>query len=357
MIEKYSKIIIDAILERKEIKLVDWSDIDFLKLLVQASHNRVLYLFAKKLLGLGISFPDKHKDLILDVIKEGEKNLEVLRNTLLLLDDIFKKEKIDYLVVKTFKYFDYITFDVDFLVRYDEFKKVIDLLIKKDIMVKSHPNLRTQGLHQRNCFKSGFLKMDLHRKFFWLGIDHVDLDFIWSNTTKRKIAGVDCPVPSLEADFLFNNKQLVYERGYITLLDFLAVKYASDEGLNWEDIMAQVRKYKWDGTFFVLLNWLNYMHQEIFGRDMVDVSRYFGSKKYNIRRRKLKLPLIYPLKEVMSVFKEIALNNKHIPILEFLYYFFAMGRYLISNRLPFYDHWYDFNKTGHGKHIVANCIN
>jgi len=353
--ERNTEIIVNIVLGRKID--INWDEIDFEKLLVLASHNRVLYVFAKKLLNSEIDFPERHRDILKDIQKEGEKNLVALRNTLLLLENVFKKENIDYLIVKTFKYLDYVTFDVDFLVRYEEFEKAINVLKKNDIVIKPHPNLRTQGQHQRNCFKSGYLKMDLHRKFFWLGIDHIDLNFVWDNTTERKIGGVTCPTPSLEVDFLLHNKQLVYERRYITLLDFLAVKYANDEGLNWDSIINQVFKYKWDDTFFILMNWLNYLHREIFRKDMVDLNKYFNKKEYKIKERELKLPFNYPIEDVMKVFKEIVFKQKRIPFLEFVYYFFTKCRYIISNRLPFYDHWYDFNKINKHRYKVANCIN
>lgn len=357
MIEKYSKIIVEVILERKDLKEIDWNDIDFVRLLVQASHNRLLYKFAKNLLASSIDMPAGHRDVLVDICAKGEKNFQATRDTILLLEDVFKKEGLDHLIVKTFKYLDYITFDIDFLVRYKDFEKVLDVLEKHGIRVTPHPNPRSQGLHQRNCFKTGMLNMDLHRKFFWLGIDHIDLDFVWSNTEERVIAGAKCQVPNLETDFLLHNKQLVYERGYITLLDFLAVKYANDEGLNWDAIMEQVFKHKWDGAFFTLMGWLNYMHREIFGEEMVDLSKYFKKGNCKRNRKVLKLPLIYPLTGMWMVFKEIVFKHKHVPIIGFMYYHFAMARYLLKNRFPFYDHWYDFNKLGKGKYITRDVIN
>lgn len=356
MIEKYSKIIVDVILKKDELKPIDWDSIDFVKLLVQASHNRLLYRFASNLLDSGIDMPDEHREILMDVVKEGEKSLGVATKTINIIDDVLKKENLDYLIVKTFKYLDYVTFDMDFLVRYEDFEKVIEAFKKHDVKVTPHPNPQSQGLHQKNCFRKGTLTMDLHRKFFWLGVDHIDLEYVWGAPTKREMYGVNCLVPNLETDFLLHNKQLVNERGYITLLDFLAVKYANDEGLDWEAIVEQIFKYKWDGAFFVLMGWLNYMHREIFGEDMVDVSKHFKKKHRVMSKKELKLPLIYPVWDVMNVFKEIAFKQKHIPYFEFAYYFFAMGRYLIKNRFPFYDHWYNFNKLGRGKYITANCI-
>jgi hypothetical protein len=343
MIEKYSKIIIQIILNKQEAKSIEWNKIDFYKLLVQASHNRVLYLFAKKLIDSDVGLQDEDKNLLVDILREGKKKIEILGDTLLLLEGIFAKENIDYLIVKTFKYLDYVTFDVDVLVRYKEFKKAINILGMNNIAVKPHPTI--QGLHQKNCFKPGYLNMDLHRKFFWLGVDHIDLDFVWSTKTERVIGEVNCPAPRLEVDFLLHNKQLVHERRYITLLDFLAVKYANDEGLNWDKIMEQVVKYKWDNTFFILLNWLNYIHREIFKKNMVDVNKYCDVRPNAINKKELKMPLHYPVKDVIKVFKEIAFKQKHIPFFGFAYYFFTTVRYKIKNRLPFYDHWYDFNKV------------
>lgn len=345
MIEKYSRIIINTAL-KKNIPQIDWNEICLKKLLTQASHNRALYVFAKNLLSSGLKFNSKtDQDLLKDIKKQGEKNLSVLKNTLLLLKTIFSKEKIDYLIVKTFKSLDYITFDVDFLVRHQDFERTIKKLKENGLAVKPHPNARTQGQHQRNCFKPGFLKMDMHRKFFWLGINHIDLGLVWSKINERNICGVKCPVPCSEAEFVINAGQLVHERGYITLLDFLALKQAGQEILNWHKIIEQTKKHKWENSFLVLLDKLNFIHKEIFGEYIVNFEKYYPGRKPSRKKPgpELKLPLMYPVKDVISVFKEIVKNQKHFLYLEFFYYFFSKTRYLVKNRLPFYDHWYNFN--------------
>jgi len=351
MLSRYTQVLVDVVLERKDsIKEIDFSEIDFEKLLVFASWNRVLLLFAENLLKIRPKLTDKQEAILKDIKKEGQKNLLALKKTLVFLDKVFKQEKIDYLIVKTYKFLDYVTFDVDFLIRYRDFNKAQRVLEKNGVEVKSHPGKKTQGLHQKNCFKKGFLKMDLHRKFFWLGIHHIDLDFVWDNATKKRIAGVTCPTPSLEADFLLHNKQLAYERRYITLLDFLAIKYACDQGLDWNEIKNQVAKYRWQETFTLLLSNLNFIHREIFGEEMIRI-------KTIISRKRLILPLHFSLKEVLVIFKEIAVRQKKVPFFGLSYYFFTTARYLIRKRLPFYDHWYNFNKFSKRKYWLGKCIN
>lgn len=350
--DKYTQIIIDVVLARNSKKNID--KINFEKLLVIASHNRVLLVFSKNLIKIkDIKLTKNQKKILKDIINKGEENLQALRRTIKLIDRTLTKKAIPYLIVKTFKYLDYVTFDLDFLVHYKNFAKTIKVLKNSNILVKKHPNPSTQGLHQRNCFYPNCIKMDLHRKFFWLGVDHISEDFVWNNTQTRKIAGINTKVPSLEADFLLHNKQLVFERRYITFLDFLAIKYACEENLNWDQILKQVKKYKWEKTFFVLLAYLNAINKKIFNNDIDGMIKIMN--KYHISRKninKFSLPFEYSFSDVMSVFKEIKDKHKHTSVRDIAYYIYSQARYKINGRMPYYDHWYDFGK----KHTRARVI-
>ncbi len=342
--DKYTKAIVNIVLNKKE--SIDFKSIDFNHLLIRASYNRVLFVFCKNLLQKkDIELTLEQKKILEDIIKSGKADLHALAKTIILLDRVLKNENIEYLVVKTFKYINYVTFDLDFLVHYHDFQKTIDVLKKYNIIVKKHPNPSTQGKHQRNCFYPGCIKMDLHRKFFWLGVGHIDEDFVWKNIQTRKIASINTKVPSLESDFLLHNKQLVYERRYITLLDFLAIKYSCEEGLDWNAIISQVKKHKWEKTFFTLLTYLNTINKAIFDEEIDSVRKILN--KYNIKRKdigKLSLPFEYSFSEVMNVFSEIRKEHKYLSARDVAYYIYSQTRYKINGRMPYYDHWYDFGK-------------
>lgn len=304
-----------------------WEGVDWIALLKRASHNRVLYVVAKELLRGDCQLASRQRADLERIMRAGEEKLESFRHTVKFLDSAFGKEELPFLVVKTFKFFDYVTFDVDVLVPYDQFQAAQNALAKAGCRILPHP--RKQGLHQRNCRKDSLLNIDLHRKFFWQGLEHVDLDFIWAAPERRMINGIECLCPSLEADFLLHTKQLVYERYYITLLDFLAIKCAYERGdLDLPAIREQVVKYRWESSYRTLLRSLNQIQTA----------------------ETVSLPYIYPYHEVWMQLKEIICRHQQLPLFDLAYYHFAWGKYYLSGgkSLPYYQHWFDFETLNDG---------
>ena len=356
MIEKYSLFIQDVVLKKyHKIDRPILDGLNFEKLLIKASDNRILKVFSDNLLMSNIQLTQNEKKLLSVISTDGTKLLRALGNTIKLLDEVFTSNNIDYLIVKTYKYFDYVTFDVDVLVRYKDFDLAQKALSRNDVKITPHPGKNTQGLHQRNCFKNGLLKIDLHRKFFWLGIDHLNDDFIWKNTRKEIIGGVSCPVPSIEVDFLLHNKQLIFERRYITLLDFLAIKIFVEDKNNsfsWDVVESMVKDYKWQTGFNKLMAHLNQINRMISGNENL-----FRTNTKVYTRKKIEFPYIYPFIDDLAVFLEIFIRHKKIPFVNIAHYVYSWSRYKVNSRLPFYDHWYTFNTKFSKKYSFQNVIN
>lgn len=314
-----------------------WKNVDWNALLKKASHNRVLYIFSKNLLKRKSLLTRKQKSDLARIVAVGDLKMEAFQETVKFLNKSLGSAKIPFLIVKTFKFFDYVTFDVDVLVRYEDFLKAQKSLRRNGCKILPHP--RKQGLHQRNCQKTGLLNIDLHRQFYWQGLEHIDLDLVWAKTQKRRINGIGCPCPSLEADFLLHNKQLVYERYYITLLDFLAVRSAYRSGtLDMQVIENQVTKYSWLKTYKSLLSCLNEINQTFFQEPLFkDVN--------TLNSRQVDLPYLMPYHGVWKQIFEIVACHRKVPLFDLGYYHYAFGRYFLSgkSRIPYYDHWFDFD--------------
>jgi len=329
--------------------------LDFEKILVIASNNRILKVFVDNLLESKVHLLRAEKKVLSDISLEGDKLLDALGDTIKLLDAVFSKNNIDYLIVKTYKYLDYVTFDVDVLVKYDDFFLAQNALSENGVDITPHPGKNTQGLHQRNCFKKGLLKIDLHRKFYWLGIDHIDDDFLWKNTRKETIGGFICPIPSVEVDFLLHNKQLIFERRYITFLDFIAIKLSiqdKDSRVNWKIIEEMVVNYKWQNGFYKLMAHLNLVNYLLY-----DETNLFPTKKKLPKLKQLTLPYIYPLSDDLAVFAEIIVKHRKVPFIGLVHYVYSWLRYKVNSRFPFYDHWYRFSKISSNKYSFQKVIN
>ena len=288
----------------------------FLKYL---SQNRVLYTTSRYLQEKLVELDSKKESDLKKILDAGALEIRKFTDTIDFLEKNLRGRGVNYLVVKTFKFLDYVTFDVDVLVHYEDFHNAQTLLREAGCKIFSHP--RKQGLHQRNCRKEGLLNIDLHRKFYWQGLEHIDLDFVWRNPKDREINGTRCLCPSLEADLLLNAKQLMYERYYVTLLDYFAVKsILESKNLNLNIVREQVRKFGWEKTFNNLVSTIG---------------------KIGINTE---MPAFISYTEVWRQLFEILINQGKLPLYDFAYYHFAFLRYFINNdRLPYYDHWFNFS--------------
>jgi hypothetical protein len=320
----------------------DWSGLDWRRTLEAASHNRVLYVFANRLLESGATLPAFARGWLQLVVQDAQVRFKQFQDTVAYLGQTLGRDEVPYLVVKTFKYLDYVTFDVDTLVPYDRFDDAIESLKSGGARILPHP--RKQGVHQRNCMREGLCNIDLHRKFFWQGLDHIDEDYVWATSAERRIDGADCHCPSMEVDFLLHNKQLAYERYYVTILDFLAVKYAHERNaLDHDAIENQVRRHRWSASYRSLLGILNGINHAFYGEPL------FAGEPSPCPAQ-LNMPFLYPYPLVLRQLGEMIGVQRVFPAYDFAYYHFTFMRYLASGRnlLPYYRHWFDFSKLDGG---------
>lgn len=286
--------------------------IQFLKSL---SQNRVLYTASKTLLSNPEKLTSKQISAIEKINSEGMNRQRMFQDTVDFLENSLGKENIPYLIVKTFKYLDYVTFDVDVLVPYERFKDTQRVLAKYGCEILSHP--RKQGVHQRNCRKKGLLNIDLHRKFYWQGLEHIDLDFVWASSHKREINGTECPCPSIEVDLLLHLKQLAYERYYITYLDYLAISKMLDE-VDKKLLLDQAQKFGWSNSLLYTFKLIN----------QADGTNF---------------PIFFSYAQVLKQFFETIIKQRKTTFFDLMYYHYTFLRYTLNrDRLPYYDHWFDF---------------
>lgn len=353
-----SKIITQIIIDSNRSAYNDINDSNFKELLLLASQNRILFQFIRKLKinkDFYFSTSENNRSIINDIYNDGVKKLEAFKKTLIDLKKIFSENNCDLLIPKTFKFYDYVTFDVDILVRYNDFNKAIQILSKNGYSVMSHPGKKTQGLHQRNCFKPGMLKVDLHRKFYWLGIEHIDENVTWINTKQQKFfEETFLNTPSLEIDFILNAKQLMFERRYITLLDFLALRESLKYDFNYKLVVNKISEFRWENIFKLLIPYLVFLDEKIYKKD--SLFRNFYKKEFKKIHKKFNLPLSLSFFDDMKTFILIFSKHKKIPYIHIAHYFYSWSRFYMTSRYPFYDHWYDFSKIIKNKKIYTGKV-
>ena len=147
------------------------------KLLRKALNNRVLYQLALE-------------DDLVEIRISGDTWVKKLKDTLLLVREVLGNTP--YLVVRTYKYIPYVTFDVDLFLDGENFEMVIGKFVEVGCSESSHDSSlggRLKG-QQRNIKKEGLLTIDLHRNFTWQKRQFLDTELLFKNCRKRKVAGV-----------------------------------------------------------------------------------------------------------------------------------------------------------------------
>ena len=287
--------------------------IDIRKLLKRASANRVLYLVARRLASLNLQRDDL---LIKDIINKGDIYINRLRHTLKEINRVLGKNNVDYLIIKTDRPLPYITLDVDVLVKPDKIRYTMELFRKEGFKVRYFPQKK-----QYDIIKNGLLRIDLHANVNWLGTKFLDTEFLWKERRYTTIAGITCPVPSKTVEWCLTVAHILFERLYISLLDYLYLKKCEHE-VNLLEILKQAKKYRWKRPFKLFY------------------------KRYIKLRTNGSFPYLFSPIEVIRLFVDRLLSRR-LKLFDVLYYIFCYIRYLLSSRtkVPIYGDWYDFTKA------------
>ena len=332
--ESITRFICDTVLFAKDSNIANRAEnFDLVTLARRASHARVLYLLTKNLLDCEVH---SWEPALLSIISEGEKQLYTLSATLDFISTTLPAAGIDYLVVKTYKYVPYITFDVDLLVRPEQYEATKLIFAQEGFSILKHPGESFRK--QCNCERDDLLRIDLHQGFYWQQFTYLDEDLIWKQPIYRKMRTIKIPTPSLEIEVLLNIVHLLFERRYVTLLDLIYFQKAIDEGFRWEVIEGQAQKYGWRRSLHFFRNVVNELITEVWGVDI-------GMSEIVLPAH-TSLPFMMSPWSVWGIFIEKICATGTISWFDLAYYHFITVRYYFTGRkrLPFYLHWYSMEK-------------
>ncbi len=346
--DPFVKYVLPVVIDREKNggdHLEEIKDATFDRLITQASHNRILYLWVSRLMNPStqlFALSNKQKQRLDKLLAIGENKLTQLQKTLFFINDTLGEREIPFLVVKTYKPVSYITFDVDLLVTPEEFEATKLALERGGCQIRKHPGESVRK--QVNCVKEELLTIDLHQGFFWQGFHYLDQEFVWNSSQYKNIQGVTVPIPRLEVELALAIIHTLYERRYITLLDMLFLRHLDQEGLSLALVNEQAVKYGWYKSGRRFLEIVNSLNQLI----------HLGEKKGGLFQTEnttdnasslgsVKWPYFIPWPSVLGFFSEMIRSTGRIPWFDIAYYFFATGRWYLKGkkRLPFYLHWYE----------------
>lgn len=292
------------------------------QILIEAEKNRLLLPIAKN---LGLT----------DIIKEGQIWIEKLGNTNKFIEQTLGP-KISYLITRTYKYVEYVTFDVDLFVSSSAFSETIKLFQKAGCQIESHDfslGGRIAGA-QVNVRKENLLTIDLHRDFTWQKRKFLDTNLLFNNTRSKKTNGIIVNIPSAEVEFLLCLADIGHERFNITLLDLIWLEGLSKEISNWQYFFDQPKKYGWNKVFLAICRIINGLSIEVYGKQIIP--------EVGFNQKAKQLPYFLPIDICWLSYLENIVNNHMLPITSFAYMHYCRLRYYLSSnkRMPYYDEWY-----------------
>lgn len=331
------------------IRRINWEEVNWTKLLRKASKNRVLYAISKNLLPDCNEAPIPLKQKLVEISRLGDLWLTKLCNTLEFIEEHFSMLDVDYLIVKTNRSLPYITYDVDVLVHQSDFNDVVKFLSRFG-KVDTHP--RKQKEYQKNIFVENILTIDLHMDFSWEGSKYVSNRFVWGVRRKDKIVGVFCPTPSFETELLLNMAHVLFERRYLTLLDFLYIRDIAQRVQDWKTIFDQLKMHRWLKPFLSLALVVNEINRQL-GRGVVfdesllrEESGEPFSPQFWCKSDSIDLPYFLSTSLVLDVYWGRMCERSSFPLWDIGYYFFMTARYYLSGkrRLPYYLCWFPLER-------------
>lgn len=314
--------IIDLVINHKK-KLINK---DFIEV---ADNNRIL-----------LTVGEINNDHIsLDIEAQGNEWLQKLTNTLTFLNQVLGKN-VDYLVVRTFKYIPYVTFDVDVFIPNKDFERAIILFKENGCKVESHDNSLGGRIPraQVNVRKQDLLTIDLHQDFTWQKRQFLNPNIMFQDAQIKEINGISVKIPSSEVELLLCMADITHERFNITLLDLIWLHGLSGQIKHWDLIFKQVRQYGWFNTFYYTGKIINAMTHSIYNKEVIpEIGKSDGNYS---------LPYLLPVWICWLSYLENFKSTKKIPTTSLAYMHFNKFRYYLSNKtkMPYYDHWYKEKK-------------
>lgn len=312
MIDKKSKLFSQFILTYKK------PTGDFEDLITWAENNRVLY-------PLAVLSPDMKR-----IESVGKEWIIKLKKTLKEIKNVLNQD--EYLVTRTYKYIEYVTFDVDLFV--NNFSEVVKKFKEQGFIIESHDSSlggRIPGM-QVNIKKEGLLTIDLHQDFTWQKRKFLDSQLVMECPIKRNIAGQSVFTPQPEIELLLCIADISHERFNITLLDLIWLEGLSREIKNWEFIFSQADQYKWLNIFTKMASIINQMSLDIYGKILIPgIASKNGSYT---------LPYFLNLFTCWEIYLNTLLGAFGFPITSLIYMHYNQFKYLLTNQMPYYSPWH-----------------
>ena len=218
-----------------------------------------------------------------------------------------------------------------------DYQKVKDVFKKEGLQIYSYDKSFGGRLKDRqvNCIRQDLIMIDLHRAFTWQKIDYLDQHVIWKQTEIYADERLKYPVPSLEVEFILNVVHMLYERYYLTMLDFLTLSSFIRKQPNWDLIFQQAEKYAWIDALRKFLGIFSAIRKQFSPHE----SLALPVKVENFElKSNVEFPYFFSIGFIMGLYGERLIKKAHIDPIALAYFFYTRFKYYLSGKkiLPYF---------------------
>lgn len=300
-------------------------------LLKTAQNNRVLYAFSKKLSSNHQNLNNRQKFLLNCIIGEGDKWIKKYNNTLELLKRLGEDR---FAIIKTIKYLQDITFDVDIILLNRETEFDCSVLTGA-----SFTPYRIPGGIEFRTNDTNYLPIDIYDQFCFnrkVIITRADL------TKDLRCGPNNTLVPCIEIELALYVAQINFQNRFITLHDFIQTTQLiakHQENINWSYLSNLTENRSWSRSFWQTLSIIKSIYESIYESDLMIPTI----------NRPIKCTFPYFLNpiSVLRADHELIGNSAFYGsflIKELSYFNYEFLTYYVRNNLPIYRDWINLNR-------------
>lgn len=243
---------------------VGLGEVDIEKLLLLATVDNALDYTARKILEEK-KIENEIRVYLENIVSKGDDEQVQLDNT---ISDLKRNIDIDYIVFKTYKG-----------KRFRRIGNDIDILVKPEKLNKLHEKLLSQGYgdevlfpkHERCIMvkKADQINLHIQSKVHWCGKEYLDDELIWQLPRKVEYAGHDIRTNNVNADFLIHLAHTNFEHPFFRLSELLYL-YGLFGDVDFELLVKQTEKYRWEKTFIRNIALMNSIHLSLYDEPLTE---------------------------------------------------------------------------------------
>lgn len=201
--------------------------------------NRLDYFLAIKLENSRKLSGITHKK-IRKLLQEYFEYENILKSAIQLLHNSLKERP--WLLIKTLSSYPHTTSDID-------------------VLVQDEPTSEwLKGLLRKNWHHD--MDIDVDHKISWTDSDEVGSDFIWKNTSRTSIKGIQVPIPNALLDSIIRIAHIPFELAEIRLGELLHILNQTTPD-DWEVIRHEAERNNWIKTFDKIMNIIFSFHNAL----------------------------------------------------------------------------------------------